>query len=37
MNLKLPQPHDSRVIPLVAGAPQAEASALELTLRALHP
>jgi type IV secretion system protein VirB11 len=37
MNLKLPQPHDSRVIPLVAGAPQAETSALELTLRALHP
>jgi len=37
MNLKLPQPHDSRVIPMVAGAPQAEASALELTLRALHP
>jgi type IV secretion system protein VirB11 len=37
MNSSPPLPHDNRVVPLIEAAPTAEVSALELTLRALHP
>ncbi len=37
MNSNPPQPHDSRVVPLISDATLAEASALDLTLRVLRP